>query len=101
MKIYDVNMTGTSAAESNRTQESQRIGSETAGGAGKTGRSSGDHVELSDTLNSLSRAISTHNGNRAARVQALTTQYRSGNYQVNSAAVSRAMIADALPQGGR
>jgi anti-sigma28 factor (negative regulator of flagellin synthesis) len=101
MKIYDINTTGTPAAETSRRQESQRIGSGTVTGTGKAGRSSGDHVELSDTVNSLSRAISTYNGNQASRVQALATQYRSGNYQVNSAAVSRAMVADASSQGGR
>jgi anti-sigma28 factor (negative regulator of flagellin synthesis) len=102
MKIYDVSTTGTSAVETGRTQESQRIGSESGSGAAKAGQSSRDHVELSSMLNSLSKAIATDGNNRSARVQALTAQYRSGNHEVNSAAVSRAMITDAVsPQGGR
>ncbi len=104
MKIYDVNLTGAAAAESGRAQEAQRaereggVGTAGATGAGSAG---GDHIELSNTLNSLGRAMSTYSSDRAAKVQALTAQYRSGTYSVNSLATSRAMVASALSPAGR
>jgi len=104
MKIYDVNLTGTGAAETGAAQEAQRAqreqGMGTAGASG-AGSTAADHIELSNTLNSLGRAISTYSSDRAAKVQALTAQYRSGTYSVNSLATSRAMVASALSPAGR
>lgn len=99
MRIYDVNLTGTSAAESGRAQEIQK--SDRAG----TGRSGGstagsDRIEFSSTLGRLSQALATSGSQRAARVEALAAQYQSGNYRADSLATSRGMVADALATGG-
>jgi len=98
MKIYDVNLSST-AAETGRTQEAQLAARD---GAHRSGRASaaGDRVELSNTLNSLARAVSSYNSGRASRVQALTAQFRSGSYQPDSLAASRGIIAEALATGG-
>jgi flagellar biosynthesis anti-sigma factor FlgM len=101
MKIYEQNSTGTSAAESGRSQESQRTGREGNQTTGTTASGSADHVELSDTLNSLSRAMSSYSGSRSAKVQALATQYRSGTYRMDSLATSRGMVAEALADRGK
>lgn len=99
MKIYDVNTTA-AAAETNRAQQAQRTG----GSSGQTVGSSTtarDSVQLSGKLSSLGKAIATDSSGRAAKVQALAAQYRSGTYQVNSQATSRGMIAAALAAGAR
>ncbi|MBZ5620887.1 MAG: flagellar biosynthesis anti-sigma factor FlgM [Acidobacteriia bacterium] len=102
MRIYDVNLTGTSAAESSRAQEtphSGRAGSARAGEAGAGG--TGDRVELSNTLGRLSQAMSADGSARASRVQALAAEYQSGSYRPDSAATSRDMVAEALAAGGK
>ena len=101
MKIYEQNLTGTSAAESGRSQEAQRTGREGSQATGTTASGSADHVELSDTLNSLSRAMSSYSGSRSAKVQALAAQYRSGTYRADSLSTSRGMVAEALADRGK
>ena len=104
MRIYDVNVMGTSAADSSRTQETQRAerdGRPATTGTGGARNDAGDHIELSTTLNALGRAMSTYGTDRAAKVQALAAQFRTGNYSVNSLATSQAMISAALSAPGR
>ena len=101
MRIHDLNLTGTQAAESGRAQEAQRAERDGGMGGMAGGReASADHIEFSDTLNSLGRAMSAYSSDRAAKVQALAAQYRSGAYSANSMATSRAMIADSLAGAG-
>ncbi|MGA2271186.1 MAG: flagellar biosynthesis anti-sigma factor FlgM [Bryobacteraceae bacterium] len=97
MRVNDRNLTSASAAESGRSQETQKL-NRTQGvkdGIATTDRS-GDRVELSSTLEQLSRAMSAFGSERASRVQALAAQYRSGNYHVDSLAVARGMVSEAL-----
>ena len=73
MKIYDRNLTGTSASETGQAQEAQNLN--------RTGRTtsptrngvdgSNDRVEFSGTLGQLSRALTSFETSRAQRVQAL------------------------------
>jgi hypothetical protein len=99
MRIDDQNLTSV-PAESGRTQETQRVsregglqpGSGTAGGGG-------DQVELSNTLGSLSRAMTAYGCGRQGQVAALAAQYQGGKYQPNSLATSRGMISEALAAG--
>src|SRR5947209_1138070 len=98
MKIYDCNLTGTSAAETGRTQQSQNAGS--AGGkAAKSTGGADDRVEFSGTLNQLSRALSTDEASRSSRLQTLTAAYRNGTYRTDSAATSKGMVAEAMSAG--
>jgi len=102
MRVYDRNLTGASAAESGRAQETQRTDrNEGSGARSAAGAGAGDRVELSGTLARLSQAMSAHGSERAARVQSLTAQYRSGSYRPDSQATSRAMISEALTAGGK
>lgn len=97
MRVYDVNLTSTSAAESGRAQEAQkadRAASGRLGGAGTAGN--GDRVEFSSTLGRLSQALATDGSDRASRVHALAAQYQNGQYRTDSLATSRSMIAEAL-----
>ena len=97
MRVVHQNLPGASAPETGRTAESQRAGHESSVRTGGAPQSpSGDRVELSNTLGSLARALSSYSSSRASRVQALAAQYRSGTYQPDSRATSRAMVAEAL-----
>ena len=57
-------------------------------------------MELSGTLGRLSEALSTQGTERTAKVAALTTAYRSGNYQPNAAGASKGLVSEALSAAG-
>ena len=95
MRINNHNLTGASAAETNRTLETHV--SDGAAGASPNGiKRDGDRVELSTTLGRVSRVLSADGADHAARVQALEVQYQSGRYRVDSMATSRAMVAETM-----
>jgi hypothetical protein len=101
MKIYDRNLTGTSATETGRAQESQNL---SRAGTGKSPTRGGvdgsnDRVEFSGTLSRLSRALTTFESTRASRVQALAVEYQSGKYKPDSAATSKGLVAEAISDG--
>jgi hypothetical protein len=100
MKIYDSNLTGTSAAQSGRTHESVKIGRDqsTRSTGSRPGEGS-DRVEISSTLGRLSRALDTSSTERASRTQALAAQYSSGKYSAESKATSRAIVSEVLAAG--
>jgi hypothetical protein len=98
MKIYDNNLTGTSAAQTGRTQETQKAGNQNGRtAASKSG--SEDRVEFSSTLSRLSNAMAADSSSRASHVQALAAQYQSGNYRPDSFATSQGMVSEALSEG--
>ena len=100
MKVYDQNLNGTESAGSVRTQEASRLG---RGSGTRTGAASGDgdRVELSGALTSLSRALESFSSSRPGRVQQLAQLYQSGAYHPDAAAISHAMVSDALAAGSR
>ena len=100
MKIYDRDLTGASAAESGRAQESQKPDKGNSSRSSSAAQGSGDRVELSSTLSRVSRAMTSYQSDRAARVQALAAQVQAGSYQPDSLGTSRGMVAEAL-SGGR
>ena len=96
MRVYDVNLTSSSMAQTGRTQETQSGDRVANGRSGTSGGAGSDRVELSSTLGHLAQALAADGSNRAARVQALAAQYQSGRYQADSMATGRGMIAEAL-----
>ena len=102
MRVYDNNLSGTSAAEAGRAQETQKLdrGEGARTGAGKP-NGSGDRVEFSSALGNLSRTMSAYGSSRASQVQALAAQYQSGNYHPDSAVTSHAMVSEALAAGSK
>jgi len=102
MRIYDQNLTGNAAAESGRSKETQKPDRETTTPlAGTGGGGSGDRVELSSALASVSRALASYHSDRADKVQTLAAQFQAGTYQPSAQATSRAMVAEALGAGVR
>jgi hypothetical protein len=101
MRIYDRNLTGTSAAESGQAQKTQnlsRAGSDTSPASGGMDGSN-DRVEFSGTMSRLSRALATFESTRANRVQALAVEYQSGKYKPDPAATSKGLVSEALSAG--
>ena len=100
MRINDRNLTGTSASETGRAEETKDL---SRAGMGKTSANgvdgSNDRVEFSGTLSRLSRTLTTFESSRASRVQALAANYQSGSYRPNAAATSKGLIADAMSAG--
>jgi hypothetical protein len=94
MKVTSHDLSGLGAAGAGRTQEAQK-NSYSSSEVGYQG-GNGDNVNFSSALGSLSRAMSADGADRGARVQALAAQYQSGSYSVNSAAVSRGLMAEAM-----
>ena len=98
MKVYDGSLKG-AAAETARAAETQRAGRESSTRRSGAGSTSGDRVELSSALRSLSRALESYSARRSGQVEALSAQYESGQYRADAAATSRGLVVEALSQG--
>jgi len=97
MRINDLNLTGITSAEAARAQEAQKLNRSQGVRTGTAAADkSGDHVELSSALETLSRALWASGTERTNRVQALAALYQSGNYHPDSAATARGMVSEAL-----
>jgi anti-sigma28 factor (negative regulator of flagellin synthesis) len=94
IQIYNDGIAGAAASGAGRTQE---LSQPPAGGK----PSSGSTVSGEDTvqISSLSSGLSSHQSERAARVQQLAAAYQSGQYEVNSMDVSKALVNHALQAG--
>ena len=100
MKIVDTNNVGnTTSAQTGRTGELHSI--DRAGKHGSADKSPGlkDSVELSGFTGRLSQTMQDATINRAQRISELTAAVRSGSYQVDAAAVSQAMVNQAISSG--
>ncbi len=100
MRIYDSSLAGTAGQEASRVRESQNATSSGTSKVSANASDPNDHVELSNTLGALARAVSSDQTSRSARIQALASQVQSGTYQPNAQAISRSMISEALSGGG-
>jgi hypothetical protein len=101
MKVYDSNLTGTTAAQAGRSQETQKPDQTDNTRFHQAGSRSEDRVELSSTLGRLSKAMAAYGSSRASQVQALAAQYQAGRYRPDSLATSRGMVSEALNAGTR
>ena len=100
MRVYDNNLTSTTAAQTGRSQEVQRTGNQNARTSG-SGSGSEDRVELSGALGRLSQAMAAFGSSRSSHVRALAAQYQSGNYKPDSLATSRGLVSEALSAGSK
>jgi anti-sigma28 factor (negative regulator of flagellin synthesis) len=100
MRVDDRNLTGVAPAESVRAQEIEKSNRNQGVRTGTAGTDkTGDHVELSSIMETLSRAMSAFGTERANRVPALAAQYQSGSYYADSAATAGSMVSEALLAG--
>jgi len=96
MRIYDQNISGTSASQPGRAQEAQNTSRAGGSKSGVNGDPAGDQVAFSGTLNRLSRTIGRFESGRAERVNALAAQFQAGSYRPDPVGTSRGMISEAL-----
>ncbi len=101
MKIHDLNLTGTSAAETGQAQKTKNLGRAGTDAAPASGGVDGskDRVEFSGTMSQLARAVATFESTQASRVQALGVEYQSGKYNPDAAATSKGLVSEALSAG--
>jgi len=96
IRIQNDSLTGAAPSEASRADEISRPAGSSSQSAAKWDHSGRDSVEissLSQQVAAASRAEQTHQANRVSQLTAL---YRSGRYSVDSAAVSHAMVSQAL-----
>ncbi len=58
-----------------------------------------DKIDISSFAQNVAAASSAQDAQQASRIKQLTAIYRSGQYSVDSAQVSRAMVSQALGDG--
>jgi flagellar biosynthesis anti-sigma factor FlgM len=92
MRIEDNNnLTAALGQTAGTTPANPGASSNKAGGASSS-TSAADGLELSKFAGSLSQVMQNDSANRSQRVAQLTAAVRSGTYQVDPQAVSRAMV---------
>jgi flagellar biosynthesis anti-sigma factor FlgM len=102
MRIIDSNnLDNVTSAQTGRSGETSQIASSGKSGASAAGKNgAGDRVELSGFAGRVSQVMAQDASNRAERVAQLTAAVRSGSFQVDSAAVGRAMVKHAIASWG-
>jgi flagellar biosynthesis anti-sigma factor FlgM len=100
MRINDQNGRGNAlTTPTNGTSSVGRANSNTDGQTASTSGSGSDSVQISGIAGQVSKTLAAGSSNRSQRVSELTQAVRSGTYQVDGAAVSRAMVDQALAMG--
>lgn len=97
MKINDANLNAVTSGASQAAAQAAAAGTSRAGTTGKHGHGR-DAVELSG-LSSALRSLAAGGPEHSARIEKLAAAYQSGNYRVDSPAVSRHIVNDALRSG--
>jgi anti-sigma28 factor (negative regulator of flagellin synthesis) len=97
MRINDSTSLGSSVpAQTGRASQTQSTTSGTNNGTSRSTSSSGDSVEISGFTGRISQALQVAGSSRADMVSRLTMEVRSGTYQVDATAVSKAMVDRAI-----
>ena len=99
MRIYDRELTGAASAETGRSQEAQKADRDASTASSQSSSGSGDRVELSSGLASVSRALAADSSARASKVQQLSAQFQAGSYSPSSSSISKGVVAHALASG--
>jgi len=96
LRIQNDPATNGTAAEVNHATQSSSV-SPGLGKAQKTiGSAGGDQVDVSSVTEAISVGISAQNLQRATRVTQLGALYARGQYSVDAADVSRAIVGNAI-----
>ena len=85
-----------SSPEVGRAGQSSAITSGSGKARTQSAGEGGDHVEVSSATETISAGVSAQNLQHAAKVANLSALYASGRYAVDSAQVSRAIVANAV-----
>jgi anti-sigma28 factor (negative regulator of flagellin synthesis) len=97
MRIQNDGLLGTGASGTSPLQEAGLTnGSRENSGAELSSGNGTDRVDISSFSANLSHASSLADSQRGTRVSQLTSLYASGNYSVDSARVSSALVSQAI-----
>src|ERR1700686_1086995 len=97
MRIVDsTNLGNTSSGQTGRAGEVRSTDPAGKAGSARRGSPRTDSVELSGSAGRLSRPTQESATSRAQHIGELTAAVRSGTYQVNTKAVSHAMVSRAI-----
>jgi anti-sigma28 factor (negative regulator of flagellin synthesis) len=88
----------TPGVSSQQVSEADRLSSSRAGSAknGVSSDSGGDRVDVSSVTDAISAGISAQNLSQANRVAQLKGAYEGGQYAVDTAQVSKAVVGNAI-----
>jgi flagellar biosynthesis anti-sigma factor FlgM len=95
MKINDYNAVNISTRQSDRLSETQKNDAGSSRGL-QLIKPSGDKIDVGSQANLLSQALSAGSADRANMVDRLRALVQSGQYQVDTRAVSESMISSAV-----
>jgi flagellar biosynthesis anti-sigma factor FlgM len=96
MNIVDNASRNTALGQTGRAAETQATGNAAKGSGAKSSSAQADGLQLSKFAGTLSQVIQSDSTARSARVEQLTSAVQSGNYRVDSAAVSRSLVDHAI-----
>ena len=100
MRIVDTNQAGnTNPAQTSRTNGTRAVNPAGTKGSGSSVSPSGDSVQLSGLSGRVSEGLETQAATRAQRVNRIAAAVQSGTYKVDSKAISRALIDQAISGG--
>ena len=101
MRIVDTTQTGSSApVQTGRTGATRGANPANGNGASSDKVSpSGDSVELSGFSGRVSQTLASASASRAQKVSQIAAAVQSGTYKVDSHAVSRALVDNAISEG--
>ena len=99
IRIQNDSLTGTAAPGIGRADEISRPPNSPSQSTGKSGGRGGDSVDISSLSQSVTAASTAQQAQQTSRVRQLAALYRSGQYSIDSAQVSHAMVSQALGEG--
>ncbi|MGA3040328.1 MAG: flagellar biosynthesis anti-sigma factor FlgM [Bryobacteraceae bacterium] len=99
IQIQNDSLTGAAAPGLGRADEISRPAGSPSESTGRPGSRAEDSVDISSLSQSVAAASTTQGAQQAGRLSHLAALYRSGQYNIDSAEVSRAMVSQALGDG--
>jgi flagellar biosynthesis anti-sigma factor FlgM len=100
MKIHNDGLQGNNPVEAGRTQNAPQVGGPNRALPGHTvAGHEGDSVQISGISQHLAESNALDAQHREDRVAQLTALYAKGQYQVDSAALSRKLVSNSISTG--
>jgi anti-sigma28 factor (negative regulator of flagellin synthesis) len=99
IRIQNDSLAGAAPSNAPRADEISRPANSPSQSTGRSASRGGDSVDISSLSQNVTAASAAQEVQQASRVGQLTALYRSGQYSVDSAQVSHAIVAQALGDG--
>jgi hypothetical protein len=87
---------GIAAASTSQTAPAEKMGKPGSASSGSVSNSGADQVDLSSLSGSIGALSGALASQQSARVNQLTALYANGQFQANSAQLSRALVTSAM-----